>query len=107
MRDVGRQYLWNVFSHNSDINPETGYNEEETKAIRETAKIFGDDSFNSKVEHYNECGRVFFQGWAVLWACPVRFEAASVSNAHASISPIIGNGYVCPRPSAARALRGH
>jgi aspartate-semialdehyde dehydrogenase len=39
----GRQYLWNLFSHNSDIDPATGYNEEETKMIRETSKIFGDD----------------------------------------------------------------
>jgi len=39
----GRQYIWNLFSHNSNIDPETGYNEEETKMIRETRKIFHDD----------------------------------------------------------------
>jgi len=39
-----RQYIWNLFSHNSKIDPETGYNEEETKMLRETRKIFGDDS---------------------------------------------------------------
>ncbi|HEY2591039.1 MAG TPA: aspartate-semialdehyde dehydrogenase [Steroidobacteraceae bacterium] len=37
-------YAFNLFSHNSNIDPETGYNEEETKVIRETHKIFGDDS---------------------------------------------------------------
>ena len=39
-----RQYIWNLFSHNSKIDPETGYNEEETKMVRETRKIFADDS---------------------------------------------------------------
>ena len=37
-------YAFNVFSHNSKIDPETGYNEEETKVIRETHRIFADDS---------------------------------------------------------------
>ncbi len=37
----GRQYLWNLFSHNSEIDPATGYNTEETKMIKETRKIFG------------------------------------------------------------------
>jgi aspartate-semialdehyde dehydrogenase len=31
-----------LFSHNSKIDPETGYNEEETKMIKETRKIFAD-----------------------------------------------------------------
>jgi aspartate-semialdehyde dehydrogenase len=35
-------YAFNLFSHNSKIDPETGYNEEETKMIKETRKIFGD-----------------------------------------------------------------
>jgi aspartate-semialdehyde dehydrogenase len=35
-------YAFNLFSHNSKIDPETGYNEEETKVIRETPEIFGD-----------------------------------------------------------------
>jgi aspartate-semialdehyde dehydrogenase len=35
-------YAFNLFSHNTRIDPETGYNEEETKMARETAKIFGD-----------------------------------------------------------------
>lgn len=39
----GRQYIWNLFSHNSDIDPETGYNEEELKMVNETKKIFGDE----------------------------------------------------------------
>ena len=38
----GRQYIWNLFSHNSDIDPDTGYNTEEIKMIKETRKIFGD-----------------------------------------------------------------
>ncbi len=36
----GRQYLWNLFSHNSEIDPATGYNTEETKMVKETRKIF-------------------------------------------------------------------
>jgi aspartate-semialdehyde dehydrogenase len=35
-------YAFNVFSHNTKIDPETGHNEEETKVISETRKIFGD-----------------------------------------------------------------
>lgn len=37
-------YAFNLFSHNTKIDPQTGYNEEETKIIRETHKIYGDDS---------------------------------------------------------------
>src|SRR4029450_11863667 len=36
-------YAFNVFSHNTAIDPETGYNGEETKVIKETRKIFEDD----------------------------------------------------------------
>jgi aspartate-semialdehyde dehydrogenase len=42
MRVLDRQYLFNVFSHNSPIGPE-GYNEEEMKLLRETHKIWNDD----------------------------------------------------------------
>lgn len=35
------QYVGNVFSHNSKMNLETGYNEEELKLINETRKILG------------------------------------------------------------------
>lgn len=35
-----RQYIWNLFSHNSKIDMQTGYNEEETKMLKETRKIF-------------------------------------------------------------------
>jgi len=35
-------YAFNVFSHNSKIDPSNGYNEEEMKVVRETHKIFGD-----------------------------------------------------------------
>ncbi|MBM4111554.1 MAG: aspartate-semialdehyde dehydrogenase [Phycisphaerae bacterium] len=37
----GRQYLFNVFSHNSAVGPD-GYNEEERKLLQETRKIWGD-----------------------------------------------------------------
>jgi len=39
-----RQYLWNVFSHNSKMSVESGYNEEEDKMLHETHKIFHDPS---------------------------------------------------------------
>jgi aspartate-semialdehyde dehydrogenase len=35
-------YAFNLFSHNSKVDPATGYNEEETKMSNETKKIFGD-----------------------------------------------------------------
>ncbi len=35
-------YAFNLFSHNSRIDPADGYNDEETKVIQETRKIFGD-----------------------------------------------------------------
>jgi aspartate-semialdehyde dehydrogenase len=37
-------YAFNLFNHNTAIDPETGYNDEETKVIKETKKIFEDDS---------------------------------------------------------------
>jgi len=37
------RYAFNVFSHNTAIDPVTGYNDEETKVMRETQKIFEDD----------------------------------------------------------------
>ena len=43
-RVLPHPYAFNLFSHNSKIDPETGYNEEETKVIRETHKIFADSS---------------------------------------------------------------
>ena len=43
-RVLPHPYAFNLFSHNTKIDPQTGYNEEETKVIRETHKIFGDDS---------------------------------------------------------------
>jgi aspartate-semialdehyde dehydrogenase len=36
-------YAFNVFNHDTKIDPETGYNEEEIKVIREARKIFEDD----------------------------------------------------------------
>jgi aspartate-semialdehyde dehydrogenase len=35
-------YAFNLFSHNAAIDPATGYNEEETKMVKETRKIFND-----------------------------------------------------------------
>ena len=35
-------YAFNLFSHNSNIDPANGYNEEEMKVVHETHKIFGD-----------------------------------------------------------------
>jgi aspartate-semialdehyde dehydrogenase len=35
-------YAFNLFSHNSKVDPATGYNEEETKMANETKKIFAD-----------------------------------------------------------------
>ncbi len=35
-------YAFNVFSHNTKVDPETGYNDEETKVMNETRKIFGE-----------------------------------------------------------------
>jgi aspartate-semialdehyde dehydrogenase len=36
-------YAFNLFSHNTHIDPVTGYNDEEIKVINETRKIFGDE----------------------------------------------------------------
>jgi len=38
----GRQYIWNLFSHNSAVDADTLYNEEEIKMVNETRKIFAD-----------------------------------------------------------------
>jgi aspartate-semialdehyde dehydrogenase len=37
-------YAFNLFSHNTAIDPDTGYNEEETKVINETRKIFEEEN---------------------------------------------------------------
>jgi aspartate-semialdehyde dehydrogenase len=36
-------YAFNVFNHDTRVDPDSGYNEEETKVIRETRKVFEDD----------------------------------------------------------------
>jgi aspartate-semialdehyde dehydrogenase len=36
-------YAFNLFNHNTTIDPDTGYNDEETKVIKETRKIFEDE----------------------------------------------------------------
>lgn len=35
------QYAFNLFSHNSNMDPEIGYNEEELKMVKEAKKIWG------------------------------------------------------------------
>jgi aspartate-semialdehyde dehydrogenase len=40
---VQHPYAFNLFSHNTAVDPETGYNDEETKVIKETRKIFEDE----------------------------------------------------------------
>lgn len=42
-RVLPHPYAFNVFNHDTTIDPETGYNEEETKVIKETRKIFDYD----------------------------------------------------------------
>ncbi len=37
-------YAFNLFNHNTTIDPETGYNDEETKVIKETRKILEDEA---------------------------------------------------------------
>src|SRR6202034_1243542 len=46
-------YAFNVFNHDTRIDPETGYNEEETKVIKEMRKIFEDDA----IAIGSTCGR--------------------------------------------------
>jgi aspartate-semialdehyde dehydrogenase len=41
-RVLPHPYAFNVFSHNTAVDPVTGYNEEETKVMLETRKIFAD-----------------------------------------------------------------
>jgi aspartate-semialdehyde dehydrogenase len=41
-RVLPHPYAFNAFSHNTRIDPDTLHNEEETKVIQETRKIFGD-----------------------------------------------------------------
>jgi aspartate-semialdehyde dehydrogenase len=42
-------YAFNLFSHNTAIDPETGYNDEEAKVIKETHKIFEDEQIGVSV----------------------------------------------------------
>jgi len=41
-RVLPHPYAFNLFSHNTRVDPATGYNEEEIKVIQETRKIFAD-----------------------------------------------------------------
>ena len=47
-------YAFNVFNHNTAIDPETGYNDEETKVIREAKKILEDDTIAIR-RHLRAC----------------------------------------------------
>jgi aspartate-semialdehyde dehydrogenase len=40
---LSHPYAFNLFNHNTAIDPATGYNDEETKVIKETRKIFEDE----------------------------------------------------------------
>lgn len=40
------QYAFNLFSHNSKMDPEIGYNEEEMKMVKETKKIWSTNDVN-------------------------------------------------------------
>jgi aspartate-semialdehyde dehydrogenase len=40
-RVLPHPYAFNLFSHNADMDPETGYNGEETKVVAETRRILG------------------------------------------------------------------
>ena len=42
-RVLPHPYAFNLFNHNTAIDPLTGYNDEETKVIQETRKIFEDE----------------------------------------------------------------
>jgi aspartate-semialdehyde dehydrogenase len=42
-RAIPHPYAFNLFNHDTAIDPATGYNDEETKVIKETRKIFEDD----------------------------------------------------------------
>ena len=41
-RVMPHPYAFNLFSHNTEIDPQSGYNDEETKVIRELRKIFAE-----------------------------------------------------------------
>ncbi len=43
-RVLPHPYAFNLFSHNSAVDPDNGYNEEELKALYETRKIYDDES---------------------------------------------------------------
>jgi len=42
-------YAFNVFSHNADVDPVTGYNGEEAKVMEESRKIFGDNDLRISI----------------------------------------------------------
>ena len=71
-------YAFNVFSHNTKVDPETGYNEEETKVMQETRKIFGEPDLRVTAT----CVRVPVLR-AHCIALNIEFEAAAVASAEA------------------------
>src|SRR5258708_30094276 len=44
-------YAFNLFSHNAQIDPDSAYNEEEIKMLRETEKIFGDSEIRESATY--------------------------------------------------------
>jgi aspartate-semialdehyde dehydrogenase len=42
-------YAFNLFSHDTAVDPESGYNGEELKVIQETRKIFGDPALRISI----------------------------------------------------------
>jgi aspartate-semialdehyde dehydrogenase len=48
-RVLPHPYAFNLFSHNTTIDPATGYNGEESKVMAETKKIFGDPDIRVSV----------------------------------------------------------
>jgi aspartate-semialdehyde dehydrogenase len=60
-------YAFNLFSHNTAVDPETGYNDEETKVIKETRKIFEDERIAIGVTRVRvpvlraHCGAITFE----------------------------------------------
>jgi len=43
LKVLPHSYAFNLFNHDSTVDPATGYNDEETKVMKETRKIFEDD----------------------------------------------------------------
>src|SRR5262245_22240143 len=89
-------YAFNLFNHNTAIDPATGYNDEETKVIKETRKIFEDDKIAVGVT----CVRVPVQRAhceAITFECekPITEDQVRVilSRAH-GVEYVVGGGKI-------------